>query len=169
MVCSVLFLFQVRPKTIHAGSSVRHNLWQRLIGSIRGTSHQKLYEESGFCTLKERRKRHRLLMFHKMLHSLCPQYWTDLLPPLVRHTNLYHRRRPLERAVPTHKTELFRNSFVPSTTSEWNSLPGDVQQTTSLSVFKRALCTTDSKVPAYYYIGERSAQIIHCRLRLQLS
>ena len=100
---------------------------------------------------------------------LCPQYLTDLLPALVSHITPYHRRRPLERAVSTYKTELFRNSFVPSTTSEWNSLPGDVQQTTSLSVFKRALCTTDSKVPAYYYIGERSAQIIHCRLRLQLS
>lgn len=45
-----------------------------IIGGIPGTSHRKLYEESGFCTLKERRKRHRLLMFHKMLHSLCPQY-----------------------------------------------------------------------------------------------
>ena len=29
--------------------------------SVRGTSHQKLYNESGFCTLKERRKRHKLI------------------------------------------------------------------------------------------------------------
>ena len=42
-------------------------------------------------------------------------------------------------------------------------------QTTSLSVFKRALCTTDSKVPGYYYSGERSAQIMQCRLRVQMS
>ena len=25
------------------------------------------------------------------------------------------------------------------------------------------------KVPAYYYFGERSAQVIHCRLRLEMS
>ena len=107
-------------------------------------------------------------MFHKMVLGLCPQYLTDSLSPIVSHINPYHRRRPLQRAVPTYKTKLFRNSFVPSTTSEWNSLPGDVQQTTSLSVFKRALCTFDSKVQAHNYIGERSAHIIHCRLRQQM-
>ena len=49
-----------------------------IIGGIRGTNHQKLYKESGFCTLKERRKRHKLLMFHKMILGLCSQYISDL-------------------------------------------------------------------------------------------
>ena len=31
-----------------------------IIGGVRGTSLQKLYEESGFSTLKERRRRHKL-------------------------------------------------------------------------------------------------------------
>ena len=140
-----------------------------IIGGIRGTSHQKLYKESGFCSLKERRKRHKLLMFHKMILGLCPQYISDLSPPLVPHINPYHRRRPLERDVTTCKTELYRNSFIPSTTAEWNSLPISVQQSTSLSVFKRSLSLSDSKVPAYYYFGERNAQVIHCRLRLEMS
>ena len=109
------------------------------IGGIRGTSHQKLYKESGFCTLKERRKRHKLLMFHKMILGLCPQYISDLLPPLVAHINPYHRRRPLERDVTTCKTELYRNSFILSTTADWNSLPISVQQSTSLSVCKHCI------------------------------
>jgi len=128
-----------------------------IIGGIRGTSHQKLYKESGFCTLKERRKRHKLLMFHKMILGLCPQYISDLLPPSAAHINPYHRRRPLERDVTTCKTELYRNSFISSTTAEWNSLPISVQRSTSLSVFKRSLSLSDSKVPAYYYFGERNA------------
>ena len=70
-----------------------------IIGGIRGTSHQKLYKKSGFCTLKEKRKRHKLLMFHKMI--------LGLLLPLVAHINPYHRRRPLERDVTTCKTELY--------------------------------------------------------------
>ena len=140
-----------------------------IIGGICGTSHQKLYKESGFCTLKERRKRHKLLMFHKMILGLCPQYISDLLPPLVAHINPYHRRRPLEKDVTTCKTELYRNSFIPSTTAEWNSLPISIQQSTSLSVFKRSLTLSDSKVPAYYYFGERNAQVIYCRLRLEMS
>ena len=138
-----------------------------IIEGIRGTSHQKLYKESGFCTLKERRKRCKLLMFYKMI--LCPQYISDLLLPLVAHINPYHTCRPLERDVTTCKTELYRNSFIPSTTAEWNSLPISVQQSTSLSVFKRSLSLSDSKVPAYYYFGERNAQVIHCRLRLEMS
>ena len=111
-----------------------------ITGGIRGTSHQKLYKESGFCTLKERRKRHKLLMFHKIILGLCPQYISDLLPPLVAHINPYHRRRPLERDVTTCKTELYRNSFIPSTTAEWNSLPISVQQSTSLCVFLNDHC-----------------------------
>ena len=94
-----------------------------IIGGTRGTSHQTLYKESGFCTLKERRKRHKLLMFHKMILGLCPQCISDLLPPLVAHINPYHRRRPLERDVTTCKTELYRNSFIPSTTAKWYFSP----------------------------------------------
>ena len=78
-----------------------------IIGGIRRKSYHKLYEESRFCTLKEQRKRHRLLMFRKMVLRLCPQYLTDLLPRLVSHINPCQRHRPLERAVPTYKTELF--------------------------------------------------------------
>ena len=126
-----------------------------IIGGIRGTSHQKPYKESGLCTLKERRKRHKLLKFHKMILGICPQYVSDFLPPLDAHINPYHRRRPLERDVTTCKTELSRNSFI--STAEWNSLPISVQQSTSSSVFKRSLSLSDSKVPAYYYFGERNA------------
>ena len=32
-----------------------------IIGAVRGTSHHKLYEESGFIPLKERRTRHKLI------------------------------------------------------------------------------------------------------------
>ena len=54
-----------------------------IIDGIRGTVHQKLREEAGLCALKEGRKRHKLLMFHKMILGICPQYITDLLPPFV--------------------------------------------------------------------------------------
>ena len=65
-------------------SKMLENLHLEAIRIITGTSHQKLYKESGFCILKERRKRHKLLMFHKMILGLCPQYTSDLLPPFSR-------------------------------------------------------------------------------------
>ena len=98
-----------------------------ILGAVRGTSHEKLYKESGFCTLKERRKRHKLLMFHKMINRRCPGYLSNLVPPLVSKTNPCHRRRPHERVIPAHKTELYVNSFIPSTTQLWNTLPQTTQ------------------------------------------
>ena len=83
-----------------------------IIGSVRGASHQKLYNESGFCTLKERRKRHRLIQFHKIINNACPDYLSDLLPPLASTANSYHRRRHYERIIPPFRTELYRSNFI---------------------------------------------------------
>mgnify|MGYP006286749693 CR=1 FL=1 len=41
-----------------------------IVGAIRGTSHQKLYEESGFCPLKERRKRHKIVYYYNLKWSM---------------------------------------------------------------------------------------------------
>ena len=98
-----------------------------LLGIIRGTSHEKLYQESEFCTLKERQKRHKLLMFHKVINHQCPGYLSNLVPPLVSTTNPYHRRRPHERVIPAHKTELYADSLIPSTTQLCNTLPQTIQ------------------------------------------
>ena len=140
-----------------------------IIGGVRGTSKYKLYEESGFCSLKERRKRHKLIMFHKMVNSNCPSYVSDMLPPLVSSSNRYHHRRPHERTVPRYRTELYNKSFIPSTTRLWNSLPNNVQSTTSLSQFKTLISVSDSTVPSHFYFGERNQQVIHCRLRIGMS
>ena len=77
-----------------------------IVGAVKETSHKMLYKESGFCTLKERRKRHKLLMFYTMINYQCPGYLSNLVPPVVSTTNPYHRRRPYERVIPVHKTEL---------------------------------------------------------------
>ena len=140
-----------------------------IIGAVRGTSHEKIYAESGFCSLKERRKRHRILQFFKILHGLCPNYLSNLLPPLVSTVNPYHRRRPHERVIPKCRTELYRKSFFPSTTYLWNDLPPNVQQFQSISQLKKYLRSSDSVVPPYYYSGNRKEQIIHCKMRLGIS
>ena len=93
-----------------------------ILGAVRGTNHQKLYEESGFCSLKQTRRRHELILFHKMVNGVCPDYLSDLLPPLVSTKNSYHRRRPFERVSSSHKTDIYRYSFVQSTTTLWNSI-----------------------------------------------
>ena len=86
---------------------------------------------------RRRRKRHKRLMFHKMINYQCPGCLSNLVPPLVSTTNPYHRRRSHERVIPAHKTELYENSFIPSTTQLWNTLPQTIQTNPSISPQKR--------------------------------
>ena len=140
-----------------------------IIGAVRGTSHHKIYSESGFIPLKERRKRHKLMHFFKIVNGYSPNYLSDLLPPLVSSINPYHRRNPLERRVPAYRTETYRKSFFPSTTHLWNELPTYVKEFQSICQFKNYLRSEDLVIPPYYYLGNRKDQIVHCRLRLNIS
>ena len=140
-----------------------------IIGAVRGTSHDKLYKESGFTTLKERRRRHKLIFMHKIIHGQCPNYLSERCPPLVGQLNPYHRRRPLERRVPHSRTELYYNSFFPSATRLYNFLPDDVKSNPSISSLKHFLSQADTLVPLHYFNGKRALEIHHTRLRLGIS
>ena len=136
---------------------------------MRGTSHQKLYDESGLIPLKERRTRHKLIIFFKMVKGMAPRYLIDCLPPLVSSLNPYHRRNPLERSVPFCRTELFKQSFFPSTTCAWNNLSDVHKEANSVAQFKRFLSLTDISVPKLYYNSNRFVEIIHCKIRNEIS
>ena len=140
-----------------------------ICGTVRGTSHEEIYKETGFITLKERRKRHKLLLYFKFVNNLLPDHINSKFPKLVSEMNPYHVRRPLERIVPPFNTELYRNTYFPSTTILWNSLNDNSKMLHSISAFKNHLARQDYKVPPYYYSGEREQQITHCRLRLKMS
>ena len=140
-----------------------------IIGAVRGTSHNKLYEESGLLPLKERRRRHRLLLFFKIIKGMTPEYLTNLMPQMVSDTNPYHFRNRLERQTPRGRLELYKNSFFPSTTTEWNNLPDFIKEAESITQFKKFLAMNDVKVPLYYYINDRFSEIIHCKIRLEIS
>ena len=108
-------------------------------------------------------------MFHKMIKHQWPGYLSNLVPYLVSTTNPCHRRRPYERVIPAHKTELYSNSFIPSITQLWNTLPQTIQTNPSISLLTKYLSTNDTLVPIYYYFGFRKEQDNHCRLRLAIS
>ena len=77
--------------------SLHRDAIRTIIGAVRGTSHQKLYTELRFTTLRERRFRHKIIMYHKIVQENTPTCLKEHLPPLVSSTNPYHRRRPLQR------------------------------------------------------------------------
>ena len=140
-----------------------------ICGTVRGTSHEKIYKETGFITLKERRKRNKLLLYFKFVNNMLPDHINMKFPKLVSDINPLHRRRPLERVLSPSNTELYRKTYFPSATFLWNSLDDNLKTLNSISAFKRQLSRQDYIVPPYYYTGVRDQQIIHCRLRLKMS
>ena len=66
------------------------------------------------------------------------------------------------------KSQLYYNSFLPSTIREWNTLGKTVQSCPSVSSFKNM--STRQPVPNYYYLtGNRNEQILHARIRTNCS
>ena len=62
----------------------QYNATLAITGTIRGTSKEKLYQELGFETMKERR---RLCCFYKILNNQTPGYLYSLLSPPNGHYN----------------------------------------------------------------------------------
>ena len=71
---------------------------------------------------------------------------------------------------PRCRTELFRNSCIPSSVSIWNNLDENIRNSSSLASFKYALKQTNTnKVPAYYIKGDRYLSVMHARIRNKCS
>lgn len=147
-----------------------HNEAARIVcGGTKLCSIRKLLEELGWETLHERRSKHKLVIFYKILNGLTPHYLSDLLPPLVGNTNPYNLRNSGNIQLFRARTNLFFNSFFPSTVRAWNNLSEDIKDANSVAAFKYRLNRNIKKPPKYYNAGSRKGQILHSRLRMECS
>ena len=77
-------------------------------GTWKGTSRAKLYDELGWESLSDRRKKQRLVLLYKIINNLTPSYLRDKLPPLknpfAAETSYTYRDFRI-------RTERFRNCF----------------------------------------------------------
>ena len=64
-------------------------------------------------------------------------------------------------------TNLFSNSFFPSTVRAWNDLPNDIKDAPSVGSFKYKINKNLRSSPKFYNAGTRKGQILHARLRLE--
>ena len=65
--------------------SVQYNAALAITGAIWGTSKEKLYQELGFESLKDRRWLRRLCYLYKIVNTKQPAYLYDLIPPFQDH------------------------------------------------------------------------------------
>ena len=138
-------------------------------GATRLVSLDMLSKETGWESLRDRRYKHKMCQFYKMINDLTPTYLTSLVPSTVENTSAYnlrdsHNIRPL-----LTRTQLYYKSFLPSCIREWNEIPLNIRNSTSLSSFKQQLNKNNNKVPAYYSSGNRLLQTHHTRLRTKCS
>ena len=61
--------------------SVQYQVALAIIGAIRGTSQEKLYQALGFESLKDRRRLRRLCYLYKIVNAKQLTYLYDLIPP----------------------------------------------------------------------------------------
>ena len=64
--------------------SLQYNAALAITGAIKGSSKEKLYQELGFESLKDRRWMRKLCYLYKVILSKRPSYLYDMLPPLQR-------------------------------------------------------------------------------------
>ena len=125
----------------------------------------ELYREVGWESLDARRRKHKLILFYKMVHGLTPTYLSSLVPDSVGSGSRYNLRNASDlQQIPCRTTSYF-NSFLPSVIREWNTLPDTAKHSESILSFKRYLHSNLKPPPKYYYAGNRKAQVLHTRLR----
>ena len=64
--------------------SVKYNAATPIIGAIRGTSSEKLYQELGLESLRSRRRLRKLCLSFKMHKNKSPSYLCNLIPHRVK-------------------------------------------------------------------------------------
>ena len=148
--------------------SVQYNAALAITGAIHGSTRDKLYQELGFESLHDRRWFRKLCFYYKIRHNMCPLYLTDFLP--IMKTSCYSLRLNRAPAVPNFITERFKSTFFPSCSSNWNQLDPNIQNSSSIEIFKRALLSfIRPKSANVYRIHHPRGLKLLTRLRLGLT
>ena len=96
--------------------SIQYNVCLTIIGAIRGSSTEKIYQELGLECLKSRRWFRKLCHFHKIFNEKSPSYLFNLIPNFDK-TRLSYNIPPIKV-----RHDNFKNLFFPSAKIEWKKL-----------------------------------------------
>ena len=118
----VIYDQQNLSSLINKIDSVQYNAALAITAAIRGTSKEKLYQELGFESLKDRRWLRRLCYLYKIVNTKQPAYLYDLIPPFQRSS---HNKGCIYE--PFCRTVYFKNSFLLYAIKEWNKLDSEIR------------------------------------------
>ena len=106
--------------------------------------------------MQERRTKHKLVIFYKILNNLTPPYLQDFVPPLVQEANNPYGLRNSRDIRTIHaNTNLYYNSFYPSTIRDCFNLPAEIKESSSDASFKYQLNKdTQRRAPPKFLLGQ---------------
>ena len=119
--------------------SVQAEAARVVTGVTRLVSLLKLYAETGWEYLKDRREKHRLTYFYKMNNGLTPGYLSSLVPNTLRNIHDHNTRHATLIPPVRARTTLYAHYFLPQTVRSWNLLPDSTKNCPSINVFKSRL------------------------------
>ena len=115
--------------------SVKYKAALAITGAIQGTSPEKIYQELGLESLKNRRWCKRLCCMFKIMNEEAPKYLNNMTPKgqqtiVTRNSN-----------IPTFycRTDCFKYYFFPSTLKDWFNLDASIRISESIAIFKSRL------------------------------
>ena len=168
----------VRPHLDYGGiiyDNYSNATFSQVIQSVRynaalaiGSSRDKLFQQLCFESLHGRRWFRKLCFYYKIRNNMCPLYLTELLPIMkTRCYSLHLNRAP---TVTNFRTECFKSTFSPSCSSNWNQPGPNIQNSSSIEIFKRELPSfIRPKSANVYRIHHARGLELLTRLRLGLS
>ena len=141
-----------------------------ITGATKLCSIDKLFADLGWESIqKQRRNKHKLVIFYKILHDIAPNYISDIVPPLIQDTTTYNLWNAGNIQNYRVHTYLFSNSFFSSTVHAWNDLPNDMKDASSVASLKYKINKNLRSPPKFYNAGTRKGQILQARLRMECS
>ena len=148
--------------------SVQYRAAKIVSGGISRVSHNAVYSELGWESLKTRRQHQRLKVFFKAVHDECPSYLCDTIPD-TNQNERYQLRNSAKLSEFQCRTQSHQNSFFPLTTKQWNELPDLVKDSQTVHSFMSSLKDDIKKPPSWFNTGKRYYNSIHARLRMLCS
>ena len=136
-------------------------------GGVKTTSNRLLYKETQWEMLQDRREKHKLTHFFKIVNGMTPGYLRDRIPEVIAtgHNTRHSQEIPLIFC----QSEKRRKSFFPSTIQSWRNLDEETRNSESIRTFKTRLNRNIQPIPSYYLRKNRFAEIQHTRMRLNCS
>ncbi|MES9994357.1 MAG: hypothetical protein ABW098_20600 [Candidatus Thiodiazotropha sp.] len=140
-------------------------------GATKLCSIQRLYDETKWETLQQRRDKHKLFQLFKMINGQVPPYLQQLVPLRVQQITGYPLRNSQNFSIPTSRTVTYSSSFLPSALRNWNALDQNTKDAPSLHTFKNRINGPKRYPPKHFEISQvsRAVQVLHTRLRLECS